>query len=71
MENDSLLQDNYSDKRQIRPLVREAAPQIQGCNCQTVINIFRHQDLLTVSRNVTLTLTDSEFGSQNSCRVVD
>jgi hypothetical protein len=40
-------------KRQTHPLVREAAPQKQDRNCQTVINIWswapdgaRHQDLL-------------------------
>jgi hypothetical protein len=45
-------------KRQTRPLVREAAPQKQDRNCQTVINIWpRLTDWLTVSRNVTLTLT--------------
>jgi hypothetical protein len=40
--------------RQIRPLVREGAPQKQDRNCQTVINIWswapdgaRHPDLLT------------------------
>jgi hypothetical protein len=57
-------------KRQARPLVREGAPQKQGRNCQTVINIWswapwgstpRLTDWLTdwptVSRNVTLSLS--------------
>jgi hypothetical protein len=54
---------------QTRSLVREETSQKQDRNCQTVINIWtwapngaRHQDLLTdwltVSRNVTLTLTE-------------
>jgi hypothetical protein len=54
-------------KRQIRPLVREGAPQKQDRICRRVINMWswvpdgaRHQDWLTdwltVSRNVTLTL---------------
>jgi hypothetical protein len=33
-------------KRQIRPLVREGAPQKQDRNCQRVINIWSCQDLL-------------------------
>jgi hypothetical protein len=49
-------------KRQIRPLIREGAPEKQDHNCQRVINIWwgstpRLTDWLTVSRNVTLTLT--------------
>jgi hypothetical protein len=51
-------------KRQTRPLVREGAPRKQERNCQTEINIWgsipRLTDWLTVSRNVTLTLTDSQ-----------
>jgi hypothetical protein len=49
-------------KRQTRPLLREGAPQNQVCTCQTVITVWswapdgaRHQDWLTVSRNVTTT----------------
>jgi hypothetical protein len=55
-------------KRQTRLLVREGAPRKPGHKSQSVINIWlwapegaRHQDLtdwLTVSRNVTLTLTN-------------
>jgi hypothetical protein len=51
-------------KRQTRPLIREGAPQKQDRNCQYwswAPDGARHQDLLTdwltVSRNVTLTLT--------------
>jgi hypothetical protein len=53
-------------KRQTRPLVRYGSPTNQDRNCQKVINIWswapdgaRQQDLLwlTVSRNVTMTLT--------------
>jgi hypothetical protein len=46
-------------KRQTPPLVREGAPQKQDRNCQRIINIWtpRHTDWLTVSRNVTLTLS--------------
>jgi hypothetical protein len=48
-------------KRQTRPLVREGAPQKQDRNCQTIISIWgstpRLTDWLTVSSNVTLTLT--------------
>jgi hypothetical protein len=47
-------------KRQTRPLVREGAPQRQHSNFQTESNIWsqvpeltRHQDILTVSRNMT------------------
>jgi hypothetical protein len=50
--------DNYSDKRQTRPLVREGAPQRQDRKCQTVINIWscapdgvRHQDWLTARQS--------------------
>jgi hypothetical protein len=50
----ALVGDGSIYKRQIRPLVREGAPQKQDRNCQTVINIWscapdgaRHQDLLT------------------------
>jgi hypothetical protein len=50
----ALARDSSIYKRQIRPLVREGAPQKQGRKCQTVINIWswapdgaRHQDLLT------------------------
>jgi hypothetical protein len=53
-------------KTQTRPLVREGAPQKQDCNCRTV-KMSGHEphmgldikcDWLTVSRNVTLTLTE-------------
>jgi hypothetical protein len=47
-------------KRQTRPLVREGAPQKQDHNCQTIINILL-TDWLTVSRNVTLTLTSTQL----------
>jgi hypothetical protein len=67
-------------KRQTRPLVREGAPRKQERNCHTEINIWswapdgaRYQDLLTdwltVSRNVTLTLTlrYGNLGSKKFC----
>jgi hypothetical protein len=46
--------DNDSDKRQIRPLVKEGSRQRQNSNCEKVINIWswaqagaRHQDWLS------------------------
>jgi hypothetical protein len=67
-EKDCAGKASRTYKRQTRPLVREGAPRKQERNCQTEINIWswapdgsRYQDLLTgwmtVSRNVTLTLT--------------
>jgi hypothetical protein len=60
----ALARTRSNCKRQTRPLVREGAPQKQDRNCLWVINIWlwspdrtRHQDLLTVSRNLTLTWT--------------
>jgi hypothetical protein len=51
---------NY-DKWQNWPLVREGAPNLQDYNFQNIINIWSWAltDWLTVSRNVTLTLTES------------
>jgi hypothetical protein len=60
-------------KRQIRPLVREGPQQNQDHNCQTLMNKYlimisrwgstpRLTDWLTVSRNVTLTLTNQQLG---------
>jgi hypothetical protein len=67
MTNDLLLQ-TMTDKRQTRPLVNVGAPQRQDRHCQTVINIWgstpRLIDWLTVSRNVTLTLTSLVEGQR-------
>jgi hypothetical protein len=60
-------------KRQTRPLVREGTPQKQDRNCQTVIDIWswgstpRLTDWLTVSPNLTLTLT---FLVSRKCELV-
>jgi hypothetical protein len=42
----TLARTNSIYKRQTGPLVREGAPEKQDCNCQRVINIWSHQDLL-------------------------
>jgi hypothetical protein len=59
--NTALARASGIYKIQTSPLVREDAPQKQDRNCQTVINIWGSTpiltDWLTVSRNVTLTLT--------------
>jgi hypothetical protein len=39
-ENDCAGKDQQHIQKQTRPLVREGAPQKQGRNCQTVINIW-------------------------------
>jgi hypothetical protein len=68
MINDLLLLTMTLTKRQTPPLFSESAPPWQDLTCQAVINIWswapdwaRHQDWLTdwltVSRNVTLTLS--------------
>jgi hypothetical protein len=56
-EKDCAARASSIYKRQTRRLIKEGAPQKQDRNWQT-----RHQDLLTVSRNVTLTLT-STYGT--------
>jgi hypothetical protein len=60
-------EDHLQFKRQIRPLVREAAPHQQTRNCLKIIQIWswtpdggltpRQTGRLTVGRNITLNLT--------------
>jgi hypothetical protein len=38
-EKDCAAEVQQNKERQIRPLVREGAPEKQDCNCQTIINI--------------------------------
>jgi hypothetical protein len=62
----ALARASSNCKRQIRPLVREGAPNQQTCNCQTIIKIWslapdgcfipRQTGRLTVGRNIRLRL---------------